>query len=172
MRRMTAVLGAAVIALWATSAYAQKANFAGKWTREAPAAGAAAAGGGGGGGQRGGGGGGGGAFNCGMACEITQDATAIKITRTQGETTVTSSFPTAGGEAKNQVPGRQGAPPTDVTSTTKWDGAKYVVTTTRDMGGTAVTSTQTISIEGGKLTIVTTSSREGSAPQTATYVKG
>jgi hypothetical protein len=170
---MTALLGAAVIALWATSAYAQKANFAGKWTREAPAAGAAAAGGGGGGGgQRGGGGGGGGAFTCGMACEITQDATTIKVSRMQGEATVVASFPTAGGDAKNQLPGRQGGAPTDIVSTTKWDGAKYVVTTTRDMGGTPVTSTQTISIEGGKLSITTTSSREGSAPSTITYTKG
>ncbi len=169
MRRMTVLLGAAIFALVATNAYAQ-ANFAGKWTREAPAGGGAAAGGGGGGGQRGGGGGGGGAFNCGMACEITQDGAAIKITRQQGDQTVTASFPTKGGEAKNQMAGRGGA--TEVVSSTKWDGAKYVVTTTRDMGGTNVTSTQTISIEGGKLTIVTTSSREGAAPQTATYTKG
>lgn len=169
MRRMTALLGAAVFALVATNAYAQ-ANFAGKWTREAPAGGGAAAGGGGGGGR--GGGGGGGAFNCGMTCEITQDATSIKITRQQGEATVTASFPTKGGEAKNQVPAGRGGAPAEVVSTTKWDGAKYVVTTTRDMGGTSVTSTQTISIEGGKLTIVTTSSREGAAPQTATYTKG
>ena len=163
MRRMTALLGAAAIVLATTSAFAQKANFAGKWTREAPAAGAAAAGGGGGGG---------GAFNCGMTCDITQDATSIKVSRMQGEATVVASFPTAGGEAKNQQPGRQGAPPTDVVSTTKWDGAKYIVTTTRDFQGTSITSTQTISIEGGKLTIVTTSSREGAAPSTITYTKG
>lgn len=171
MRRMTVLLGAAVFALVATNAYAQ-ANFAGKWTREAPAGGAAAAGGGGGGGGRGGGGGGGGAFNCGMTCDITQDATSIKVSRAQGDTTVVSTFPTKGGEAKNQMAGRQGAPATDVVSTTKWDGAKYVVTTTRDFQGTSITSTQTISIEGGKLSITTTSSREGSAPQTITYTKG
>ena len=54
MRRVSALLGAAVVLLWATSAYAQKTNFAGTWVREAPAGGAAAGGGGG----RGGGGGG------------------------------------------------------------------------------------------------------------------
>ena len=35
------------------------------------------------------------------------------------------------------------------------------------MQGTAVTATQTISLEAGKLTIVTNSGREGATPQTA-----
>ena len=173
MRRMTALLGVAAIGLWSVSTFAQaKPNFAGKWTREAPAGGAAAAGGGGGGGgQRGGGGGGGGAFNCGMTCDITQDATGIKVSRMQGEATVTAEFKFTG-DSKNSVPGRQGGAPTEIVSKGAWDGNKFVITTTRDVQGTSITSTQTLSLDGGKLTIVTTSSREGATPQTATYTKG
>jgi hypothetical protein len=176
MRRMTALLGVAAIGLWSVSTFAQaKPNFAGKWTREAPAGGAAAAGGGGGGGgARGGGGGGGrggggGGFACGMTCDITQDANGITVSRAAGDQTITAKFSFAGA-SKNSTQGPNGA--VEVESTGKWDGNKFVISTTRDMGGTSITSTQTLSLEGGKLTVVTTSSREGATPQTATYTKG
>ena len=43
----------------------------------------------------------------------------------------------------------------------------------RDMQGTTVTSTQTLSIDGGKLTVSTTNSAQpDGAPQVATYTKG
>ena len=181
MRSITAMLSAAALVLFtATSVSAQaKPDFSGKWTREAPAGGGAAAGGGGGGGQRAGGGGGGrmgggggGGFNCGMACAITVTGNVMKVERTQGEQTVTSTFTLDGSDSKNTAPGRGGAPGVDVVSKAKWDGNKVVITTTRDFNGTAVTSTQTLSIEAGKLTIVTTSTMEGATPQTATYTKG
>ena len=168
---------AAAFALFTANTFAQaKPDFAGKWTREAPAGGAAA--GGGGGGARGGGGGGrgagggGGGFNCGMACTITVTGNVMKVERAQGDTTVTASFTLDGSDSKNMVPGRQGGEPTAVVSKAKWDGNKVVITTTRDMQGTSVTATQTLSIEAGKLTIVSTSSMEGAQPQTATYTKG
>jgi hypothetical protein len=181
MRRVTAMLGAAAMVLFmSSSVFAQgKADFSGKWTREAPAGGAAAAGGGGGGGGRAGGGGGGGGrqggggagggFACGAACEITQTGTMLKITRTQGEQTIVTNLNLAG-EATNKVTTQAGE--VEIKTTGKADGAKVVFSTTRDMGGTAVTSTQTVSIEGGKLTIVTNSGREGATPMTATYTKG
>jgi hypothetical protein len=179
MRSITAMLSAAALVLFtATSVSAQaKPDFNGKWTREAPAGGAAAAGGGGGAARGGGGGGGrmgggGGGFNCGMACSITVTGNVMKVERTQGEQTVTSTFNLDGTDSKNSMPGRQGGAPTEIVSKAKWDGNKLVIATTRDMGGNSVTSTQTLSIEGGKLTIVTTSTMEGATPQTATYTKG
>jgi hypothetical protein len=178
MRRMTAMAIAAAFALFTASAFAQaKPDFSGKWTREAPAGGGAAAGGGGGGGARGGGGGGrggggGGAVTCGAACDIVATAASIKVSRAQGDATITWTCTLDGKDCSNEQPGRQGGAPTQVVSNAKWDGNKIVVTTKRDMGGTAVTLTSTLSIEGGKLTIVSGSSMEGAQPQTATYTKG
>jgi len=180
MRRVTAMVSAAAVVLWAVTAFAQaKPDFNGKWTREAPAAGAAAGGGGGaagaGGGQRGaGGGGGGGGFACGAACTLTQTATMLKVDRAAADGTAmpTITFMLDGTDSKNA--GRAGADgtPTSIISKAKWDGAKLVVSTTRDMQGTAITSTQTLSVEAGKLTVVTNSGREGATPTTATYTKG
>ena len=174
MRRMTAMAIAAAFALFTANAFAQaKPDFAGKWTREAPAAGAAAGGGGGArGGGRGGGGGGGG-FNCGMACTITVTGNVLKVERMQGETTVTSSFTLDGTDSKNMMPGRQGGEPTAIVSKAKWDGNKVVIATERTtQDGAKVTSTQTLSIEGGKLTVVSNSGMPDAQPTTATYTKG
>lgn len=176
MRRVAAMLGAAaMVLLMSSSVFAQgKPDFSGKWTREAPAGGGAAAGGGGGraggggGGGRGGAGGGGG-FACGMTCDIKQTGTMLTITRAQGDQTITTNLNMAG-DATNKVGGPNGE--VEVKTTGKIDGSKVVFSTTRDMGGNSVTSTQTVSIEGGKLTIVTNSGREGATPQTATYTKG
>ena len=171
MRRAAAMLFAAAMVLTAANAYAQaKANFAGTWVRDAPAGGAAAGGGGGGGGRQGGGGGGG-AFNCGMECTITQDATSITITP------VTPNGPgeprklMLTGDSKYMQGGRQGGAATEIVAKSAAEAGKWVVSVTRDMQGTSVTSKQTISIEGGKLTVVTNSGREGATPQTVTYTK-
>jgi hypothetical protein len=170
-------LGAAAVLVWMATAYAQGPNFSGTWVREAPAGGAAGGGGGaaGGGGQRGGGmGGGGGAFNCGAECTITQDAKALTIKRPANAQTGQAPADIVinlTGETKITMPGRQGGAPTESVVTAKVDGAKWVLTRTMDMGGTSMTSTQTISIEGGKLTIVSNSGREGATPTTATYTK-
>jgi hypothetical protein len=136
--------------------------------------GGGAAGGGGGGGQRGGGmGGGGGAFNCGAECTITQDAKALTIKRpANAQGTVPADIViNLTGVTKLTAPGRGGAEPTTYDVTAKVDGAKWVLSRTMDMQGTAMTITQTISIEGGKLTVVTNTGREGATPTTATYTK-
>lgn len=171
MRRAIATMGAAAFVLWATTAaFAQATNFSGTWVRDMPAGGGGGAAGGGGGR---GGGGGGGVFACGAECTIVQDGKTMTIKRTagQGGQAPADLVINLTGESKLMQPGRQGGEPTPYTATAKWDGAKWVVTRSFDMQGTAITSTQTLSIEGGKLTVVTTSSREGATPQTATYSK-
>ncbi len=178
MRRMAAVaIAAAFLLFTASAASAQTPDFSGKWTRDMPAGGGAAAGGGGGGGRAGGGGrgmgGGGGAFTCGMTCDIVATATSIKVTRVQGEATITWSCTLDGKDCTNEQPGRQGGAPTQVVSSAKWDGGKIVVTSKRDMGGNSVTLTSTISLEGGKLSIASSNSMMAEAPATvATYTKG
>ena len=174
MRRIAAMLGAAAMVLLVSSTVsAQAPNLSGTWVAEAPAGGAAAGGGGGGGG-RGGGGGGGGAFNCGQECTIVQDAKTLTIKRpagAQGAAPADIVLNLDGSDSKIMQPGRQGGEPTATVAKAKVDGSKIVVTRTIDMQGTAVTATQTISLEAGKLTIVTNSGREGSTPQTRTYSK-
>jgi hypothetical protein len=156
------------------SVFAQKpTNFAGTWTRDAPAGGGAAAGGGGGGGGRQGGGrgGGGGAFNCGMECTIAQDATSITITPVGPNGPGEPRKIMLTGDTKYSVPGRQGGAATEVTAKSKWVGDKLEISVTRDMQGTAVTSTQTLSIAAGTLTVVSNSGQPDAQPQTATYTK-
>lgn len=170
-------IAAAFLLFTASTLSAQaKPDFSGKWTREAPAGGGAAAGGGGGGRAGGGGrgmGGGGAAFACGMTCDIVATATSIKVTRMQGEATITWSCTLDGKDCTNEQPGRQGGAPTQVVSSMKWDGGKIVVTSKRDMGGNAVTLTSTISLEGGKLSVASSNSMMAEAPATVvTYTKG
>jgi len=167
---------AAMVLLMSSSVFAQaKPDFNGKWTREGGAPGGGgggggrAGGGGGGGGGRQGGGGGGGGFACGAACEIAVTGNNMKITRDQGGTAVTTTLD-MNGTATNKV--NMGGNDVEIKTVGKWDGNKLVFSTTRDVQGTSVTSTQTLSIEGGKLTVVTNSGREGATPTTATYTKG
>ncbi|HXT69429.1 MAG TPA: hypothetical protein VN700_06730 [Vicinamibacterales bacterium] len=172
-------IAAAFLLFTASSLSAQgKPDFSGKWTREAPAGGGAAAGGGGGGGGRAGGGGGGGrgaggggavGFTCGAACTITVTGNNMKIDRTVGEQTVSTTLD-LNGTSTYKV--SMGGNEMEIKTVGKWEGNKLVFSTTRDQGGTAVTSTQTVSIEGGKLTVVSNSGREGATPQTSTYTKG
>ena len=171
MRSVTAMLSAAALVLFtATSAFAQaKPDFAGKWTREAPAGGGAAAGGGGGGM------GGGGAFNCGQACEIVMTAKTLTIKRAanqQGATPPDIVLNLDGSPSKITQPGRQGGDPTTYDATAKWDGNKLVVSRQLTMQDQTTTITQTIALDGGKLTITTNTGREGATPQTITYTKG
>ena len=160
MRRVTAVLSVAAVLLWTASTFGQaKTNFAGKWTREAPAAGAPGAGGGGGGGGRGGGGGGG---FCGAECTITQTATELTLEYMGGgqqPAAMKQVYKLDGTESKN--PGRGGA---DVVSKAAWDGAKLVITTTTQNGE----QKRVLSLEGGNLVVEATNpGREGGAPTTA-----
>ena len=181
MRRVAAMLGTAAMVLFVAGVYAQgkASDFAGKWTREAPAGGGAAAGGGGGGGNRGGGGGGGaaggggqrggfggGGFNCGMSCEITASGNTLTVKTTGRNGDQTATFNTSG-ESTNKG-GRGGD--MDIKTTGKWDGSKIVFSTTQDMNGNSVTVKQTLSIEGGKLVVET--DRGNGNPTKTTYTKG
>ena len=109
---MTAVLAVAL----AVVGYAQKPDFSGTWTPEAPAA--APAGGGGGGGGRG------------MAAgpmTVTQKGDSLVIERTMGENKVSSTYKLDGTESVNKMAGRGGGPEIETKSTAKWDGSKLTI---------------------------------------------
>ena len=166
MRRMTALIGAAAVVLWAVSAFAQaKPSFAGTWVREAPAApaGGAPPGGGGGGGGRGGGGGGG----WGAECTITQTGAALTVEYMgggQNPAPIKLTYKLDGTDSKNMMAGRGGGEPTEVTSKATWDGAKLVIKTPQGAGE----QTRVVSMDAGMLVIETTNpAREGAPPPTA-----
>jgi hypothetical protein len=177
MRRISMIGTAAAALLFAAnvSLSAQAPSFAGKWTRvDDPAA---QGGGGGRGGGRGGGGGA--AFNCGAECTIVQDAKTLTITTTMagregGTPTTATRTITLGGPGTYEMPGRGGGAATTVNTTAKVDGAKLIITATRDMGGNSVTTTQTLSMEGGNLVVETQGVGREGAPTTTktTYKKG
>ena len=163
-----AILSAALaIAFMAGVSAEDKPNFAGKWTRDAEKTTAAnpnAGGGGGGGGGRGGGGGGGGA-----TFEIKQDATTLTRTAIgqDGTPGAAAVYKLDGTDSKNMQPGRGGGAPTEVVSKATWVGNTISISTTRDMGGTPVTSTVIYSMEGDWLVTATTQpGRDGGAPTT------
>ena len=159
---MTAVLAVAL----AVTGYAQKPDFSGTWTPEAPAAGAPA--------PAGGGGGGGGGRGGGMAgpMTVTQKADALVIDRTMGENKVTSTYKLDGTESVNKQMGRGGAE-VETKSTAKWDGSKLtIVTKTPAPDGSVREATQTWSLEGGNLVIDRTATgREGPPVTTKTTYK-
>ena len=137
------MIAAAVLAI-STTAFAQKTDFSGTWTPEAPAA----APGGGGGGQRGGG----------MMAPMTvkQDATTLTTEVTRGETKITTVYKLDGTESVNKMSMGRGenAREVETKSTAKWDGSKLVISTTQPgQDGTPTTRTQTWSLEGGNLVI-------------------
>ena len=148
MKRKLALTAAFVVAL-AISGYAQKPDFSGVWTPEAPAAAPAApAGGGGGGGMRGGGMGGG-------PMTVTQKADSLVIERTMGENKISSTYKLDGTESVNKQMGRGGE--VETKSTAKWDGSKLtIVTKTPAQDGTVREATQTWSLEGGNLVVEST----------------
>lgn len=166
MKRVSALLSAAAIVMTTVGVFAQaKPNFAGKWTLDAPAAGAQAPGGGGGRGGRGGGGG------WGMEPTITQDATTLTIDYVgggQNPAPVKLSYKLDGSESKNSVMGR-GGQPTDQVSKATWDGSSLKIVTTTAFGE----QTRTVSLDGAKLKIVTSQNGPDGTPitTTATYSK-
>lgn len=163
MRRNALVVGALSLVFAATTAIAQGTNFAGSWTMVPDPN---AAGGGGGGGR------GGGAL-LGQAATITQDDKMLTITRTTQNGEVKMVYNLDGSDSKNMVMGRGGQ--TEQVSQAKWDGAKLVITTSLQMGGNAVTRTQTLALDGsGQLTVTTTGPGRGGEVMTTTqtYKKG
>ena len=117
-----------------------KPDFSGTWTLDAAKSDPApqGRGGGGGGGGRGGGG----------PVTIKQTATDITIGM--------NTYKLDGSPTDVQM-GRGGA----MKATAKWDGAKLVITTSGDLGGTAFSQTQTrsLSADGKEMTVESTGGR-------------
>lgn len=182
MKRLASLTSVIAAAVFTVGLMAQGKNFTGKWTQFDPDPAAAAAGGGGGGG-RGGRGMMGGRGGWGQTVTLTQDATSLKVERTQGQATVTETFKLDGTEGKNTLPAfREGGAPTEVTYTAKWDGDKLVINTKQsiNMQGNAMTieSKREISLDAsGNLVVTTTASGmmggggQAPAPVTIKYKK-
>ncbi len=159
MQRKLALTAVLAVAL-AITGYAQKPDFSGVWTPEAPAA--APAGGGGGGGGRGMGAG---------PMTVTHKGDTLTIERTMGENKVTSTSKLDGSESVNKQMGRGGE--IETKSTAKWDGSKLtIVTKTPAPDGSVREATQSWSLEGGNLVVESTRpGRDGNPMTTKTTYK-
>jgi hypothetical protein len=152
-RARIGLIATAVLAV-ATMAFAQKPDFSGTWTPDAPAA-APAAPAAGTGGQMGGGGGrgmGGGP----MTVKQTADTLTVETSGRNGA--VSRAYKLDGSEAEMAM----GQATAKVSA--KWDGNKLVITTKTEQGE----NTQTWSLAGGVLTIERAGGR---GPSTTTYKK-
>jgi len=144
MKRVSTLIGAVAVMLWATSAFAQaKPDFSGSWTLDAEKTAAAnpqmQAGGGGGRGGRGGGAG---------AMTIKHDGSTLTV-ETQGRQGPQSvAYKLDGSEV--QVPGGRGGA---ATAKAMWEGTTIVISTTRDMQGQMTTTKQTYSMDGDWLVV-------------------
>lgn len=137
-----------------------KPNFAGTWTLDAEKSVM-----GGGGGRQGGMGQ--------QPLTIVVDGSKMSISRTMGQSgnTVTTVYMLDGTVSKNTMAGRQGGEPTEVTYTSKWDGAKLVTTIVNPRG----TSTETRWIDAdGTMVVETTRTGQDGTPVTTklVYKKG
>jgi hypothetical protein len=155
-RARIGVIATAVLAV-ATMAFAQKPDFSGTWTPDAPADAAAGAPAGGGGAMAGGGGGGGGRGMTGPMT-VKQTADTLTIERQGRNGAMTTTYKLDGSESEVAM-GQATAK-----ATAKWDGSKLVISTKTDQGE----QTQTWSLSGGTLTIERTGGR---GPSTTTYKK-
>ena len=164
MKRKLALTAVLAVAL-AVVGYAQKPDFSGVWTPEAPAAGAPAGGGGGGGGR-------GGGMMAGPMT-VTHKGDSLVIERTVGETKVSSTYKLDGTESVNKMAGRGGGPEIETKSTAKWDGSKLTIVTKQAApDGTVRESSQTWSLEGGNLVLdATRPGRDGAPMVTKTVYK-
>jgi hypothetical protein len=159
MQRKLALTAVLAVAL-AITGYAQKPDFSGVWTPEAPAAGAPAGGGGGGGRGMGAG-----------PMTVTHKGDTLTIERTMGDNKVTSTYKLDGTESVNKMMGRGGE--VETKSTAKWDGSKLTIVTKQAApDGTVRESSQTWSLEGGNLVVDSTRpGRDGNPMTTKTTYK-
>jgi hypothetical protein len=170
MRRVTALVSAAAVVLWAAAVFAQaKPNFAGSWTMDqekTTAANPAPAGGGGGGGGRAGGGAGGGGGRGGAQgpMVVKQDATTLSVERTGANGPTTTTY-TLDGKAHKVTMGQ-----TEADVTAKVDGTTIVIDTTRDMGQGPSTTKAVWSMDGEWLVIATTNPPRGGGEATTRKV--
>ena len=152
------VIATAVLAV-ATMAFAQKTDFSGTWTPEAPAAPAAGAPAGGApGGAPGGGMGGGGGRGMTGPMTVKQTADTLTVER-EGRNGVQSTVYKLDGTESEIAMGQATAK-----VSAKWDGAKLVITQKSEQGE----STQTWSVAAGVLTIDRTGGR---GPSSTKYKK-
>lgn len=161
MRTNALIAGALALAITAAPTLAQAPNFAGSWTL-VPDPNAA-----------GGGGGGRGGTLLGQGATVIQDAKTLTITRTTPNGDVKTVYNLDGSESKNMVMGRGGQ--MEQVSTARWDGAKLVITTSFQMGGNAMTRTQTLALDSsGQLVVTSTGPGRGGGMMTTTqtYKKG
>ena len=159
MQRKLALTAVLAVAL-AITGYAQKPDFSGVWTPEAPAA--APAGGGGGGGRGMGAG----------PMTVTHKGDTLTIERSMGDNKVTSTYTLDGSESVNKMMGRGGE--VETKSTAKWDGSKLTIVTKQAApDGSMRESSQTWSLEGGNLVVESTRPGRDGSPMTAktTYKK-
>ncbi|HXT70498.1 MAG TPA: hypothetical protein VN700_12115 [Vicinamibacterales bacterium] len=162
---MKKTISISVIALFVAAcatAFAQsKSSFAGKWTL-VPDPNAAAAGGG-----RGGRGGG-----LGQEFTATQDEKVLTvITNNPQMGEIKAVYNLDGSETKNPL--SFGGQTVERVSKAKWNGAKFVITTTTNFNGNNAESTQTWSLDASGNLVVETTSNFGGTPTTtkATYKK-
>jgi hypothetical protein len=159
MQRKLGLTAVLVVAL-AVAGYAQKPDFSGVWTPEAPAA--APTGGGGGGGGRG------------MAgpMTVTQKGDSLVVERTMGDNKVSSTYKLDGTESVNKMMGRGGAE-VEAKSTAKWDSSKLTIVTKQAApDGSVRESSQTWSLDGGNLVIESTrTGQNGPVTAKTTYKK-
>ncbi|HUF22560.1 MAG TPA: hypothetical protein VMN81_00410 [Vicinamibacterales bacterium] len=145
-----------------------KPDFSGTWTLDPDKSVM-----GGGGGRPGGGGGGRQGGMGGGPLTITVAGQKMSISRTMGQSgnTQTTVYMLDGSASKNTTPGRQGGEPTEVTYTSKWNGAKLVTTITNPMRTS--TETRWIDADGTMVVETTGPGREGT-PMTSklVYKKG
>jgi hypothetical protein len=135
MRRVTAILSAAVV-LMAIGLIAQtKPSFAGEWKMVADPAD--------GGDGRGGG--------PGVDLTITQGATSMTVEYPKAPAPVKLTYKLDGSVSKNTLAGRGGGAPTEQVSRAMWAGNNIVVTTTTRAGE----EKRTFSMEGGNLVVET-----------------
>jgi hypothetical protein len=136
MRRVTAILSVAAVALMAAGLGAQaKPSFAGEWKLVAA----------------------GGQGEPGVDLIVTQDATAMTVDYKRGgpaPAPVKLTYKLDGSGSKNMMAARGGGAPTEQVSKAMWAANKLVVTTTTGAGE----EKSTFSMEGGNLVV------EASAP--------
>jgi len=168
MRRVFLFVLVAALAMPIAARAQAKPNFSGTWTLNAEKSDPPP--------QRGGGGGGGGGGGRGPAGPITIKQTANELSLTsegrQGPQTLT--YKLDGTESSNEMMGRGGA--TTVKSKAKWDGSTLVIETTRDMGGTPVTTVEKRRLDNdGKSMIIeqeSTGGPNGPTKRKTVYDKG
>lgn len=159
MKRVSTVIGALAVVLWAASAFAQaKPDFSGSWTLDAEKTAAANPSMQAGGGGRGGRGGGMGAMT------IKHDGSTLTVEMQGRQGPQTIAYKLDGTEV--QVPGGRGGA---ASAKAVWEGTTIVISTTRDMQGQMMTSKQVYSMEGDWL-VVTRDTQNG--PVKAYYKKG